>query len=586
VNMGEIEERTVELTKYIFTAPKWSYSLPFLLIFSIAVGMGALKFGHGWLWGAKAGLMLIGVPAVISAVLTPPVASKFGGATTLNRSSLLALACTVIIGVFCGASAIFSILLGASLTFDGYIMALGVVFAMRMLVLLGTSNKSIWRAAPPASLQTLFGGMFLLFYTHDAAYYANLVIGCVIFALACYLFVRYIDAPMKKSFGVSGLDFIKSFIAQTADGRSEMEDFFRKMGEPVDVPVTVLNFARNGESKAMFVTTMLHPGPMGEIGGGNLPARIANSLDGVVFVPHSTAYHDFNLVSATEIQKVISAAQNALAGVTYGDKGGRSIRVKNGDATVLGQRFGDSVLLVATQSPLPTEDIEFAVGLAAISEARVRGAKHAALIDAHNCATGKSRIVTPGSRTSYEIIRAVSEATEQLLSMPEGEIRIGVSKRDAMYSIEEGMGTLGIRVAVIEVPGQKTAYVLIDGNNMVAGLREKIISALPVDMAEVMTTDTHVVNMRSGKNFVGMKIDHDELINTIKEMTEEAIADLEPVQVGMNTEFAEDVIIFGSHRTAQLASTVNAIMAMGGALAISIVTIALVLAMLAFAMTS
>jgi len=584
--MNEIEERTVELTKYIFTAPKWSYSLPFLLIFSIVIGIGALKFGHGWLWGAKAGLMLIGVPAVISAVLTPPVASKFGGTTTLNRSSLLALACTVIIGVFCGASALFSILLGASLTFDGYIMALGVVFAMRMLVLLGISNKSIWRTVFPASLQTLFGGMFLLLYTHDAVYYANLVIGCAIFALACYLFVRYVDAPMKKSFGASGLDFIKSFIAQTADGRSEMEDFFRKMGEPVDVPVTVLNFARNDESKATFVTTMLHPGPMGEIGGGNLPARIANSLDGVVFVPHSTAYHDFNLVSATEIQKVISAAQNALAGVTYGDKGSRSIRVKNGDATILGQRFGDSVLLTATQSPLPTEDIEFAVGLAAISEARVRGAKHAALIDAHNCATGKSRIVTPGSRTSYEIIRAVSDATEQLLTMPEDEIRIGVSKRDAMYSIEEGMGALGIRVAVIEVSGQKTAYVLIDGNNMVVGLREKIISALPVDMAEVMTTDTHVVNMKSGKNFVGMKIDHDELINTIKEMTEEAIADLEPVQTEMNTEFAEDVIIFGSHRTAQLASTVNAIMAMGGALAISIVTIALVLAILAFAMTS
>jgi len=584
--MGEIEERTVELTKYIFTAPKWLYSLPFLLIFSIVIGIGALKFGHGWLWGAKAGLILIGVPSVISALLTAPVASKFGGATTLNRSSLLALACTVIIGVFCGASALFSILLGASLTFDGYIMALGVVFAMRMLVLLGISNKSIWRTAPPASLQTLFGGMFLLFYTHDAVYYANLVIGCAIFALACYLFVRYVDAPMKKSFGASGLDFIKSFIAQTADGRSEMEDFFKKMGEPVDVPVTVLNFARNGESKATFVTTMLHPGPMGEIGAGNLPARIANSLDGVVFVPHSTAYHDFNLVSASEIQKVISAAQNALAGIRYAGKGTRPIRVKKGNVTVLGQRFGDSVLLTATQSPLPTEDIEFAVGLAAISEARVRGAKHAALIDAHNCATGKSRIVTPGSRTSYEIIRAVSDATEQLLTMPEGEIRIGVSRRDAMYSMEEGMGALGIRVAVIEVSGQKTAYVLIDGNNMVAGLREKIISALPVDMAEVMTTDTHVVNTASGKNYVGLKIDHDELINTIKEMTEEAIKDLELVQVGMNSEFAEDVVIFGSHRTAQLASTVNAIMAMGGALAISIVTIALALAILAFAMTS
>jgi len=584
--MVEIEERTAELTKYIFKAPKWSYSLPFLLVFSIAIGIGTLKFGHGWLWGARAGLILIGAPAVISAVLTPPAALRFGGATTLNRSSLLALACTIIIGVFCSVSALFSILLDVSLTFDGYIMALGVIFAIRMLVLLGISNKSIWRTAPPASLQTLFGGAFLLFYTHNEIYYVNLVIGCVIFTLACYLFIRYVDAPMKKSFGVSGLDFIKSFIAQTADGRSEMEDFFKRMGEAVDVPVTVLNFTTNGKSKATFVTTMVHPGPMGEIGGGNLPVRIANSLDGMVLVPHSTAYHDFNLVSATEIQKIISAAQKALAKVAYTEKGTRPIRVKNGDVTILGQRFGDSVLLTATQSPLPTEDVEFAVGLAAISEARVKGAKHAALIDAHNCATGKSRIITPGSRTSYEIIRAVSDTTERLLTMPEGDVRIGVSKRSGAYSIEEGMGALGIRVVVVEALGQRTAYVLIDGNNMVAGLREAIISALPTDEAEVMTTDTHVVNVASRKNYIGMKMDHDELIKMIKEMTEEAIADLEPGQVGMNTEFAEDVIVFGSHRTAQIASTVNAIRAMGGALAISIVIVALVLAMLAFAMTS
>lgn len=587
----KIEGRTADLSKYLFKMPKWTRSLPFLLVFSIMVGMGTLKFDHGWLWGANTGLMLIGIPSVISAMITAPMARWFGGTMTLNRSSFLSLVGTIIIGVFCGAGALFSVLFNFPITLSAYVMALGVVFAVRMLILLAVSNNSVGKMITPASLQTLFGGTFLSFYTQSPEYYTNLIAGCVIFVFACHLFVRYVDAPMKKSFGVSGLDFIKSYISHATDGSSEMEKFFKKMGESVDIPVTVLNFRSlencdmsNG-NKAMFVIPTVHPGPMGEIGGGNLPARVAESFDGLVFVPHSTTYHDFNLVSASEIFKIISATERALGRMKYTKYGTKAFRTKRNDTCILGQRFGNSVLLTVTHSPVPADDIEFAVGLTAMAEARVKGAMYAALIDAHNCGDGGSKVITPGSRTSYDIIKASADATEELLTHQSGEIRAGVSKRDAMYSREDGMGPLGIRVAVIEVLGQRTAYVLIDGNNMVTGMREAIIEALPVGEAEVMTTDSHVVNVTSSRNFVGMKIDHGELIDTVREMVNEAVADLESVEVGMITEFADDVIIFGSHRTAQLASTINAIMAMGGALAISIVIVALALAVVVFAIT-
>ncbi|ATZ61418.2 MAG: DUF2070 family protein [Methanosarcinales archaeon Met12] len=581
----EMDERTADLAKYLFEVPKWTRSLPFLLVFSIIVGMGTLRPGYGWLEGATAGLILIGIPSVISALITAPMARWFGGAMTLNRSSFLSLVGAIIIGVFSGAGALFSVLFNFPVTFSAYVMALGVVFATRMLILLAVSNNSVGKMIIPASLQTLLGGTFLLLYTQRPEYYINLTAGGIIFVFACHLFVRYVDAPIKKSFGVSGLDFIKSYISHATDGSSEMEEFFKKIGEAVDIPVTALNFRTDTKNKAMFVIPMVHPGPMGEIGGGNLPARVAESFDGLVFVPHGTAYHDFNLVSASEILKIISATERALSRMKYVKYGTKSTRKKRNDTCILGQRFGDSVLLTVTHSPVPADDIEFAVGLTAMAEARVKGAMYAALIDAHNCGYGSSKVITPGSRTSYDIIKASSDATEELLSHQSGEIRVGVSKRDAMYSREDGMGPLGIRVAVIEVFGQRTAYVLIDGNNMVMGLREAIIETLPVDEAEVMTTDSHVVNITSSRNFIGMKIDHDELIDIVREIVNEAVVDLEPVEVGMTTEFAEDVIIFGSYRTAQLASTINAIMAMGGAFAISIILLALALAVVVFTMT-
>ncbi len=569
----DVDDRVAELSKYLFKAPQWTYSILFLLLFSLIIG---ISFDYGWWSDIRAGLLLIGIPAIISALISSPLTRTLGGNMTLNRSSLLALIGTIVIGIFCITGALFSA------TLEGYIMALGIVFAIRMLILLSVSSNNPWKMMTPASLQTLFGGVFLGLYTHSVVHYTNLISGCIIFVLASYLFARYIDAPMKKAFGVGGLDLIKGFITHTADGPSGIEDFFREMGEFVDAPVTVLSFKRDDKEKATLVIPNVHPGLMGEIGGGNLPMMMTENLDGMVFVPHGTAYHDFNLVSVEEIPKVISAAKKALNHVAYTDIGTKSIRIKKGNTTILGQRFGDSVLLTSSQCPDPTEDIEFAVGLMAMAEARVKGAKYAALIDAHNCTKAYANVINPGSHTSYEIIKASSEVTEKLLATKNARIRLGVSKRNPMHSQDKGIGALGIKVAVVEVLGQKTAYALIDGNNMVLGLRDAIIKALPVNEAEVMTTDTHAVNF-GGSNFIGTRIDHAELINTIREMTDEAIEDLEPVQAGMATEFAEDVLVFGSHRTAQLASTVNAIISMGGGLAISIIVAALALAIFVFA---
>ena len=69
------------------------------------------------------------------------------------------------------------------------------------------------------------------------------------------------------------------------------------------------------------------------------------------------------------------------------------------------------------------------------------------------------------------------------------------------YSREQGFGDLGIQVLVVEVAGQRTAYVLIDGNNMAEGVRDTLLDSILTitDNAEVMTTDSHVVNTITGE---------------------------------------------------------------------------------------
>jgi putative membrane protein len=87
-----------------------------------------------------------------------------------------------------------------------------------------------------------------------------------------------------------------------------------------------------------------------------------------------------------------------------------------------------------------------------------------------------------------------------------------------------------------------------------------------VDLAEVMTTDTHVVNTVEATNQVGGALDVEELAELVRRLTGEAIDDLEPVEAGMATEHAE-VTVFGNDRTETLASHANAMISMGGALA-------------------
>ena len=567
-----MEETTAGLMKYVFAAPRWKNTIPVTLALSLVVGAGVFNFG--WRENLLAGLILIGVPAVLAAAFTHPLARLLQGTMTVNRSALLAFVGAVIISVFCVVGALISFAIGWQLTISAYVMSLGAVFAFRILVLIAITQKSFVRNLVPASLQTVFGALFLLLFG-ATGYVVNLVAISVVFTLGALVIIRYVDAPLRKSFGVSGMDFIRSYIAQTVEGAPGMEDFFKKIGEAVEVPVTTLSFRTNERLKATFVVPAVHPGPVGEIGGGNLPVRIVNNLDdgGEIFVPHGTATHDFNLVSATESLKIVEAAARAVENTQYSADASKSIRVQKGAIKLLAQRFGDSVLFVSTLSPESTEDIEYGLGLVANAEARTRGVQHAVLIDAHNCTAPYASSMWAGTKNSFDLIDAIREASSRLMqSEPlKSDIKLGIARRGPIFGRDEGMGDLGIQVALVEVAGQRTAYVLVDANNMVSNLREIIVSALKVDEAEVMTTDNHVVNSYSGINLLGFKADNGILLKAIIELVDEAQANLEPVRVGMNTQQASGVSVFGSQKTAQLASTVNAIMAMGGALGISVI---------------
>ncbi|MFQ6060784.1 MAG: DUF2070 family protein, partial [Thermoplasmata archaeon] len=139
-------------------------------------------------------------------------------------------------------------------------------------------------------------------------------------------------------------------------------------------------------------------------------------------------------------------------------------------------------------------------------------------------------------------------------------LRVGVANAKGFSLDGDGLGEMGIQVLVIETGGRKYGYLLYDGNNMVSGLREKILLGVGgiLHEAEVLTTDNHSVNATMGGfNPVGGKMDHDRVVKISKDLVRKAIEDLEDVEVGVNAGIIHDFNIFGHQSAARLTSVVN-----------------------------
>jgi putative membrane protein len=132
------------------------------------------------------------------------------------------------------------------------------------------------------------------------------------------------------------------------------------------------------------------------------------------------------------------------------------------------------------------------------------------------------------------------------------------------FSLKDGIGPGGVIALVVRVGRQTTAYITIDGNNMVSGLRERIllsVSEMGIDEGEVFTTDTHAVNAvvldARGYHPLGEAIDHETLINCVKEATAQALANLEPAEVGWRVETVPNVKVIGESQIQALCMLVD-----------------------------
>lgn len=594
-------DNIMNMTKYMVNLPETHISVFVMIFISFIIGIIAFFIAPGSnqsvlsliVYGGSSGFLIFGLMSIMAGALTTPLVNLLDGRhMKVKQSMFLALISMVIVAIIYLIGNIVSHFTGHNYTTDFIIYGCAVVLAFRTIVIWGTSNirllSSVLVSAtqPALILSMLMVIVFLTTITTNLgdftliALLLKIVIASIILVLAIYSFVVVIESPMRKNLGVGGLELLSLFIAHISEGSPAMEVVFEDMGETIETVIGILSFKGKNGVKALFLDPSVHPGPVGDIGGGNMPTILGERFGAFTMVAHGPSTHDFNPVASKELDKIEAVVKDALGGMEYRSQASPFFRVESAGAKIGGQYFDDDLVLLVTFAPKGFDDIDFGVGLAVMNAARATGARNVMVVDCHNSFIPDSRIL-PGNKEVFELLDAVDKIPKNEDKEP---FQIGCSFNPMDdFSKEQGVGQSGVKVMVVEVGKQKTAYILLDANNMVIGYRDKIIKAvksLGIDEMEVMTTDTHYVNTLSGgHNPIGSKME-EEIIEEIKKCTLEAMDDLEPVEVAAAVAPIKDIKTMGPTHATELVTTISSIIAVSKVIAPLIFVLAFIFAFL------
>jgi putative membrane protein len=442
---------------------------------------------------------------------------------------------------------------------------------LRAVVFFSTSTAGLARGALASWIHPFFCVIpFLVYWTMISGFgfvqvLPFLILAPILSFASANLLVSLIDRLGRKSYGIPAMSLFRAFMLNWVVGlNAPIEQYFEKMGEDEDVEVSFLKF-ETAQTKAAIIVPLVHPGPFKNIGSSLLPSLLKHefekSVGGAVSVPLGILGHELDLASQAQNQKIISTVIASARNVFFSETAKPFVKSVEGHVTVSCQVFGDAALLSFTLSPKTTEDLPQELGRFVREEARNCGLKDAIVVNAHNSITE-----TTDLEESLDTLKAVASKCLKKAVSPESKLfQVGAATvYPREFSLEDGMGSGGITVTVVKVAEQKTAYVVIDGNNMISGLREKLLSALKsigFDESEVFTTDTHAVNAvvlgRRGYHPIGESMDHDALIGYIKEAASSAVERLETCKVGFLTITVPKVRVIGQSRIHALSTLVD-----------------------------
>ncbi len=489
----------------------------------------------------------------------------------LRRAVALSLFGWVLWLFFVILGVIFGTVFGLRLWVDLCLLGFAAVLTFRAVVFLSTSSVGFLRRL----ISSLFSpflciAAFMVFWeslavVHPLQILPFLVISPIVGCASAFLFVFLLDRLGRRAYGVPSMPLFRAFMLNWVAGlNAPFEEFLEKLGEDEDVEVTLLKFD-SYKPKAAIIVPLVHPGPFKNIGSSLLPSMLKRDFEKEfgcdTCVPLGILGHELDLASHAQNQKIITQVINSAKFPASAEKATPFVKVTDGFVTASCQVFGKTAFLSFTLAPKTTEDLPQQLGCIVREEAEKLGLECSVVVNAHNSIDD-----TVDVEASLDTLREVaSNCLKKAVSLPSYAFEVGASTVfPEEFGLKDGMGPGGITAVVVKVAEQKTAYVVIDGNNMVSGLREEILSALKAigfHECEVFTTDTHAVSAvvlgRRGYHPVGEAMNHETLIGYIQKAAKATVANLETCNAGCLRLVVPKVRVIGKARIESLSLLVD-----------------------------
>ena len=521
---------------------------------------------------AEGFLLAFAVPGVVAAFGTTPLAAALGGRLEMRRSIFLVVVVLLIelpIALVWRGALMLWPSATPSVVFLGAFLA-GPAVWFRQMSLFGLSRASHAWSLPGALLQPVLSlvGLFVVAPPSVRVLVASAFFLAIGFLCAVAL-LRAADRPLRREFQSSGISLIRPLLDHVSlrdpAATRALEGFFERFSAPADLRVSLLSFFRGGRAYATVALPTVHPGPFAALGASDLPRKLAERLGpeaGTVLVPHTPSDHDLDLPTEEEVGRVGTASREVLASLGPPLPARASALVAPYPGSFArAQLVGDVALVVVSQAPQPTDDIAFSVGDRLVRELSREGGPRLALVDAHNSYVEGKGDITYGTPAAEKLLADTRAAVQSAVAAAvDGPIEVGVAARGDYRIGTNGIGPQGMRALVLRTGGRTTGYVLIDGNNLVLGLRDPIVRALEsvVDVAEVLTTDNHVVHeVDGGINPVGERRSLEELTHDAVELLARAKASLGPAEAYFGSKDVPSVRVLGPGFTARLLTSLG-----------------------------
>ncbi len=450
------------------------------------------------------------------------------------------------------------------------LLGFAALLTLRAVVFFAASSASSARRLVAVLLQPLpcilpFVALWTNLNVAPIDYLPFLVVSPIVACATAAIFVSLLDRMGQKMYDISSMTIFKAFMLNWVSAlNAPLEAFFEKLGEDEDVEVSFLKFD-SSKPKAAIIVPLVHPGPFKNIGSSLLPSMLKHEYEkeygGDACVPLGLLGHELDAASQAQNHKIINHILRSAKFPSSSDKATQFVKVSEGFVAASCQIFGKTALLSFTLAPKTTEDLPQELGGIVREAAEKLGLDHAIVVNAHNSLTSNVNI-----EASIETLRDVAaKCLQKAVSLSSYPFEVGTATiYPQEFTLKDGMGTGGITAIVVKVAEQKTAYVVIDGNNMVSGLREKILSTLTAEgfqESEVFTTDTHAVSAvvlgQRGYHPVGEAMNQDTLINHIKTAVQTAAGKLETCKAGCLSTVVPNVRVIGGGCLASLTVLVD-----------------------------